>query len=73
MDRGAWRVTVHRVTKESDRTEGLTPTHSKWLGIQCDSKEQDGTRAREFQAIHMSLLPEDCFSSLALNVSFTAL
>ena len=27
MDRGAWRATVQRVTKESDMTEQLTHTH----------------------------------------------
>ena len=28
MDRGAWRATVHGVTKESDTTEGLNSDSS---------------------------------------------
>ena len=32
MDRGAWRATVHRVTKESDATEQPTQTQTDELG-----------------------------------------
>ena len=32
MDRGAWRATVHRVTKESDTTEQPTQTQMDELG-----------------------------------------
>ena len=30
MDRGAWQVIVHGVTKESGTTEGLNTTHMSW-------------------------------------------
>ena len=32
MDRGAWRATVHEVTKESDSTEQLSKTQHILLG-----------------------------------------
>ena len=32
MDRGAWRATVHEVTKESDSTERLSKTQHILLG-----------------------------------------
>ena len=35
MDRGAWRTTVHRISKESDTTEATWHTHKihLWLGL----------------------------------------
>ena len=40
-DRGAWRATVHGVTKESDKTKQLK-TH-QWLGLQASNAGSMGS------------------------------
>ena len=55
MDRGAWRATVHRVTKEADTTEPLN-TECQWVGA--------WTLLRYFCA-WLGLSPSACLPTLA--------